>query len=693
MRQQFFILVILLSFTGLFADGVQPAGSGTVADPYQVEILDNLLWITTTYTSWDKHYVQTADIDASDTQNWVGGGYRPIGWEDNFSGSYNGQHYIIDGLYINRTGWNYQGLFCFVADAVIENVGLTNISYNANGNVGGLAGFASSSEIRNCYTSGSINGNSSIGGLVGYNDDAVISNCYSSCSVTGIESTGGLVGGNYQGTVNNSYSYGAVAANDFVGGLMGFNGGTVSNCFWDVETSNQTTSAGGTGKTTAEMQDVATYTSLASVGLDAPWDFAKNPFDDTAIQNFWNIYENVNNGYPFLQIPAIGVEPVGSGTVADPYQVEIIENLLWITTDIIYWDKHYIQTADIDATETQLWSCGGYRPIGFEEDFTGTYNGQNHVIDGLFIDRQYLNYQGMFGSARDAVIENVGLTNISYNVNGRIGGLAGFADSCVINNCFVTGSINGDYSLGGLLGWNNDSVISNCFSTCSINGLEDAGGLVGNNHEGSVINSYSCGVVYSDVNAGGLVGSGGGTVNNCFWDMETSNQATSAGGTGKTTAEMQDVATYTSLATVGLDTPWDFVGNPFDDIGNEDYWDIDETTNNGYPFLANPAVNVEEPYIPNPSSLITNLNHYPNPFNPNTTIHYSILSDGNVELSIYNIKGQKVKQLLSDQLTAGEHSVVWDGKDERGNAVSSGIYLYRLETGNYSATRKMLLMK
>jgi len=72
MRQQFFILVILLSFTGLFADGVQPAGSGTVADPYQVEILDNLLWITTTYTSWDKHYVQTADIDASDTQNWVG---------------------------------------------------------------------------------------------------------------------------------------------------------------------------------------------------------------------------------------------------------------------------------------------------------------------------------------------------------------------------------------------------------------------------------------------------------------------------------------------------------------------------------------------------------------------------------------------------------------------------------------------
>jgi len=52
-----------------------------------------------------------------------------------------------------------------------------------------------------------------------------------------------------------------------------------------------------------------------------------------------------------------------------------------------------------------------------------------------------------------------------------------------------------------------------------------------------------------------------------------------------------------------------------------------------------------------------------------------------------------VKQLLSDQLTAGEHSVVWDGKDERGNAVSSGIYLYRLETEKYSATRKMLLMK
>jgi hypothetical protein len=85
--------------------------------------------------------------------------------------------------------------------------------------------------------------------------------------------------------------------------------------------------------------------------------------------------------------------------------------------------------------------------------------------------------------------------------------------------------------------------------------------------------------------------------------------------------------------------------------------------------------------------------NYPNPFNPETTISYQLPENGKVELTIYNLKGQKVKQLVSDQLSAGQHSVVWNGKDDNGKPVSSGIYFYKLKSGNFEKTKKMILMK
>ena len=86
--------------------------------------------------------------------------------------------------------------------------------------------------------------------------------------------------------------------------------------------------------------------------------------------------------------------------------------------------------------------------------------------------------------------------------------------------------------------------------------------------------------------------------------------------------------------------------------------------------------------------------NFPNPFNPETTISFSIGEIlENTEISIYNIKGQMVKTLIDEKLPAGEHSVVWNGTDESGNSVSSGIYLYKLKNGRYTSTKKMILIK
>jgi hypothetical protein len=87
------------------------------------------------------------------------------------------------------------------------------------------------------------------------------------------------------------------------------------------------------------------------------------------------------------------------------------------------------------------------------------------------------------------------------------------------------------------------------------------------------------------------------------------------------------------------------------------------------------------------------LNNYPNPFNPSTTIGFIAPEAGNVRLSVLNIKGQKVKELYGGPISKGHHSVLWDGLDDRGVAVSSGVYFVRLEMAGKAQVHKMVLMK
>jgi hypothetical protein len=83
----------------------------------------------------------------------------------------------------------------------------------------------------------------------------------------------------------------------------------------------------------------------------------------------------------------------------------------------------------------------------------------------------------------------------------------------------------------------------------------------------------------------------------------------------------------------------------------------------------------------------------PNPFNPSTVIGFGLTSDMPMHLVVYSASGQKVRELISGQMSAGRHSVVWDGRDDDGQTVSSGVYLYRLESGGKSESKRMLLLR
>jgi hypothetical protein len=183
---------------------------------------------------------------------------------------------------------------------------------------------------------------------------------------------------------------------------------------------------------------------------------------------------------------------------------------------------------------------------------TGTVSGDENYVGGLV--------GGNLGTIMDSC--STVLVSGAY----RVGGLVGDNDLGSVRNCYATGSVRGEDYIGGLIGYNyNDlnGIINDSYSTGSVEGDDYVGGLVGYNYDHTVSRCYSTGSVSGDDYVGGLVGKNYyGFVSWSFWDRNTSNCATSSGGTRKTTVEMKTENTFTSAG-------WDFV----------DIWAICEGTN------------------------------------------------------------------------------------------------------------------
>lgn len=408
--------VAAINFTTEAVPAEFAGGNGSAENPFLVADANEL---NNVRNHLDKHFVQTQDIDLSGYS--AGEGWLPIGDNnDPFAGTYDGDGFSIDNLFIERDD-DYSGLFGYidvngnVSDLELNSVDVTSSAYyvgslagSSNGQIsncsvagtvalngwglriggltgenenygtitncsfdgivesdddycGGLVGWDEGTII-NCHTTGTVRGDDEVGGLVGYkvsgviresysecaveavnsnstqtgglvgNNDGEIDRCYASGTVTGNEDVGGLVGFNYRpvGIIVNCYATSSVNGNDYVGGLAGGNSNSITDCystgavtapagsantgglagynsatgivtdsFWNTETSGQNTSAGGAGKTTAQMKQQETFTD---------WDFT----------TIWGINNSDNGGYPFLRWqgyvhgdPVIGVCRIG----------------------------------------------------------------------------------------------------------------------------------------------------------------------------------------------------------------------------------------------------------------------------------------------------------------------------------------------------------------------------------------------
>ena len=267
--------------TGFGIGGLVGDNAGSIATSYSTGEV--------TGTSWVGGLVGNnfGDIDKSCSTSNVTG-------NDNVGGLAGGSWSDITNSYSTGT---VEGIF-YVGGLLGENrwTGSISGSYSTsivtgNSQVGGLVGFNWNS-IATSYTSGTVIGDELVGGLVGRNGGS-IDYSFSTSTVTGEKSVGGLVGfnstGDLNGGINSSYSSGMVNGSEGVGGLVGGNDGIIITSFWDVETSGQTTSDGGMGKTTAEMQRASTF-------LGAGWDFVDETANGT--EDIWWILEG--QSYPRL---------------------------------------------------------------------------------------------------------------------------------------------------------------------------------------------------------------------------------------------------------------------------------------------------------------------------------------------------------------------------------------------------------
>jgi hypothetical protein len=543
-------------------------------------------------------------------------------------------------------GWNNGNvIMCHAAADVTGDQGVGGLVGGNSGNVdssystgdidgqwmvGGLVGVNSEGSVVNSFFEGSVAGRRAVGGLVGQSGGTV-GNSYSAATVIGEEEVGGLVGKNYYdafyapgaGTISECYAIGKVSGLSLVGGLVGDSPGSVIASFWDTGTTGQTVSGGGTGKTTAEMMDIFTYTDTVAEGLDEPWDMVAVVLGETDDDYVWNIVDGET--YPFLSWEQV----IG---IWNWYDLDAVRDNL---------SGHYLLMNDLDADTAGYEELAGpsanegsgWQPIGSEESgFIGRLDGQGYAIRDLFIDRPEEDRVGLFGTVGvGGVVEDVLIIDVAVTGQHLVGGLVGGNDGAVrdsyasgsvtgqcyvgalvgrnqrgmVRNCHSQGSVMGDWGVGGLVGWNdsagtvsssyasgnvtgespvgglvghNMGDIDNSYSVCDVTSFGIAGGLVGLN-EGTVWYTYSTGSVTDHEGAGGLVGfyGGGGEVFGSYWDVEASGIWESAGGWGMTTEEMMDILIY-------IWEDWDIISVEPGEIDDAYTWNI--VDGQTYPFLS-----------------------------------------------------------------------------------------------------------
>lgn len=540
---------------------------------------------------------------------------------------------------------------------------LVSGSHNLGGIAGSLRGYVVESTADGTVNSsvGEVVQTSGVGGLIGY-AEAVVDNSYSNVNVNANASddiAGGLVGVMWLSHITSSYASGQVFGKGIVGGFVGsgdssgayYNG--ANGNYWDIQKTGQTLSAGdiATGKTSAEMQQQSTY-----VG----WDF----------NNRWTIADGSTTPFFGAKSNSVQIGNQNFTLIHNVYELQEMRQAGY---------GQYALANDIDASATSGWNNGkGFEAVGVSGSgyggvpyaFNGDFDGLNHKIEALYINRPDQIGVGLFGHmtnnvgygySRNAFIKNVSIENANITGLDGAGILAGVNNGTSIENVHTSGNltslssidyqsgtgglfgygggfiknvssqanISGSHNVGGLVGHSIGVDISNSFAETTINASgSNVGGLVGRSRSLNISQSYSSSVITGKNNVGGLVGASGEeilnnvTITNSYSTGSVSGDDDVGGvlGAAAATTSLNNVYSTSQIISTGdhgglIGTLLDFnSGNS--NIFNSSYWDTSTSSSS-----------VGKLYYYN-----GNTGYYAVNFNPNSLSNFAVTGKTTTEL-------------------------------------------------------------
>ena len=721
MKLTFLITIALFFTTALYCQTTaQPPSNysdqnaGTEVNPFLISNLANLRWLSEHPSDWwvDMntlvYFKQTADIDASETITWNDGrGFIPIGNPVNvsgyhrvFIGIYDGNNHSISSVYINVLNslyYNEVGFFNFIRNSTIKNLHLENIDYTSRGGwgwVGGIVAYASYyNEIYNCSISGSINATGFmtrpvIGGMVGEAVQSSVRSCFSYANInidlTREDSTlivGGIVGritgGNPFRTycyIENNVSIGNISTNrgrPMIGGIVGdgFMGIIIDNSHSrgniDVYGYTFARVGGVVGMLVGYHEGYVKITNSSSSG---------------------DIFVDIENAHAYA-----------GGIVGETYADSSIENCYSL--------------GNISCSASGLSYAGGIAGAVGAHNIPILYSfSKGNITAGRYAG-------GIIANGLPVIKDSFATGIIS---SYRCGGISSGGGN-PIERVYFAGSIIDAVHKGGISVGGSPTIIDS-FWNYDTTGLTDA---VGDHYPPpTLINTFYLSTEEMKMKD---------TYVSYNWDFDNIWDIDSEINEGypflKRIPFPAIILPVTNLK-VEIDNKnvilsWDPpLGATAVYIGYEIYRDSILLTPNSininqftdYDVLDGTYIysvvivyqegkskDIEIKVVVDNSvfenKTLVNIfknelkNNYPNPFNPETTISFSLEFDSFVNIEIYNIRGQKIRTLIQDHKTSGEHQIVWNGQDDNNIVVGSGVYFYKFTSGAHSQTKRMILMK
>ena len=492
----------------------------------------------------DIDFILDNDIDMTGVTDFV-----PIGTQSNyFTGNFYGNGHVISNLKITSTG-NGAGLFGWVGDGTIRDLGLENVEISGKDRIGALAGYVGNATIENVYSSGKVTGtgnqvggligdvntsnlknvystaevegNTNVGGLIGYlGNYSVIENSYATGDVHSSVQAGGLVGGiRYGGTIKNSYATGDVYGTQSLGGLVGLFEGIDGNYTYILDTVYSTGRVQGTSSTGALIGKLANgakltatnaiYNSdleIAGIGSGSASGVTGLTYVDMQdAARMQGLGFTTAKGWKYISdkmTPVLNSVSVDNSNRVMSGDKTYVRGL----TEFEAGDTYYIGTAEDLVRLAELVNAG--------EDTTGSVFILDGDIDMAGIDFAPIGdglqsgavFRGDFyGNGHE--ISNLTINNSTTYKTGLFGVLDGaHIQDVAIVNANVEGNGSNSSYVGILAGEvYDDATIDNVYVTGSVSNGWDVGGLVGAN-SGTITKSYSTATVSGDGSVGGLVG-------------------------------------------------------------------------------------------------------------------------------------------------------------------------------------------